>query len=210
MYNDCSAEMVDKTVSFEYLYYPGKWLAKGYENNLAALWKPKKGINGKDLYSPEQGYIWCIQGGEDGSIYLQTLRPGYENYFLIGYVRTTAGKHIKVFNMAAAVRIQDKKQYHETFAFRIFCQDCSTKQKCILWRLHDEYKFYSDKSGYLRMCRECGSDDWFNWHVFVHNNTNLRCPMSSKAHEIFRLNLFKKPISITSVIILFYLYYTAR
>ena len=75
MYNDCSAEMVNKIAWFEYLYYPGYWLAKGYENKLAAVWEPKHGINGKELYCPDEGYGWYIHGGKDGSVYLETRRP---------------------------------------------------------------------------------------------------------------------------------------
>ena len=82
LYNDCSSEMVHKTVSFEYLYYPGYWLAI-LDYKTAALWKPNNVINGKDLY--DQGHIWSIRGGKDGSVYLQTARPGYINYFLLGY-----------------------------------------------------------------------------------------------------------------------------
>ena len=212
LYKDCSAEMVNKTVSFENLYYPEHWLAKGHSNELAALWKPKGGINGKDLYSPNEGYGWCMHGGEDGSVYLETTRPGYQNYFLIGYVlghNSNGNKKNKVYNMAEAVHIEYNKQYHETFAFRILCEDCSTKQNCIMWRFRDEYKLYSAKSGYLKMCRACGSDNWFNWRVLVHNNTNLRCQKSSNGNGLFSSDLFRKHLSITFVIILFAQYSTA-
>ena len=212
--------MVNKTVSFEYLYYPGYWLAKGYSNKLAALWKPKNGINGKKLYCPDEGYGWYVHGEVDGSVYLETRRPGYENYFLVGQVEVVVDDHAdvddddiiiddatEIYNMALAGNIGDRKN-HESFAFRIICQDCSTKQKCILWRLRDENKLYSSKSGFLKMCRECGSDDWFKWRVLVHNNTNLRCPRSSNAPGILSFNLLKKHLPITSVILLFYQYYT--
>jgi hypothetical protein len=203
--------MVHKTVSFEYLYYPGYWLAI-LDYKTAALWKPNNVINGKDLY--DQGHIWSIRGGKDGSVYLQTARPGYINYFLLGYAvkigkkRCYKGCTKKVYNTASAVNIEDNKHFHETFAFRILCQDCSTKQKCILWRLRDEGKLYSTKSSTLHMCRECGSDDWFNWRVFVHDTTDLKSPSSSNAHGIIRSNLFKTHVSITSLILL-YRYYTA-
>ena len=217
MYNDCSAEMVNKRAWFEYLYYPGKWLAKGYADKLAALWKPKNGVNGKELYCPAEGYGWYIHGGKDGSVYLETGRPGYGNDFLIGYglyekenlVIEDDGDVVYeeqdlVYNMANAVNIKDSKQYHETFAFRIMCQDCSTKQKCILWRLHDEYKLYSDSLGYLQMCKECGSHDWFNWRVHMPNNVNLTC---SNGPGIFSSVLFLEQLSITFVLIVFYRYY---
>merc|ERR1711894_176334 len=85
--------------------------------------------------------------------------------------------------MGNAISIKDSKQYHETFAFRIMCNDCATKQKCILWRLHDEYKLYSSSLKYLKMCKECGDHEWFNWRVHVPTNVNLTCSGALRIHD---------------------------
>jgi hypothetical protein len=106
-----------------------------------------------------------------------------------------------VYNMANAVNIKDSKQYHETFAFRIMCQDCLTKEKCILWRLHDEYKLYSDSLGYLKMCKECGSHDWFKWRVHMPTNVNLTC---SCAPGTFSSIFFVEQLLITLLLLVFY------
>ena len=93
-FKDCSLEVANKRVWFEYLYYPGYWLAKGYENRIAAIWEPKNGVNGKELFCPEEGYGWFAHEAHDGSIYLESTRPGYENYFLRGYAKSKEGEEI--------------------------------------------------------------------------------------------------------------------
>ena len=206
--------MINKTLSFEYLYYPGYWLAKGYKSKYAALWKPKNGIKGQDLYCPDEGYGWYVHGGKNESIYLETSRPGYEKYFLIGskcddYIsnsgRGKSGECIH-YNTAHVPDIKDNNGVHESFAFRILCQDCTSKQKCILWRFRDEHKMYTDKDGDLRMCKECGSDDWFNWRVYILNNITSRCPTSQCPNSLktFNLNLLKMNMSIVLIVVLIY------
>ena len=213
-YKDCSASLVNKMAWFEYLYYPGYWLAKGYENKMAAVWKPENGIKGKELFCPDEGYGWMVHGANDGSVYLESTRPGYENYYLIGYGKSEEKsseidedgdlvyeEETSVYNMGNAVNIAPSKQYHETFAFRIICKDCSTMEQCRLWRLHDEFKLYSDSLGYLNMCKECGSQDWFNWRVHVPNNVNLTC---SRASKTFSCSIFMQTILIVLFFFVFY------
>ena len=192
-YNDCSAEFVDKRVWFEYLYYPGYWLSKGYSNKEAALWKASR----KDLFCPDEGFGWHVHGAKDGSVYLETTRPGYEDYFLIGY-GISEEKDIPefdedgdivyeeqkwVYNMGNAISIKDSKQYHETFAFRIMCKNCASKDDCILWRLHDEYKLYASSSKYLKMCKHCGDEEWFKWRVHAPKNYNLTCSSAKRIYD---------------------------
>ena len=223
-YQDCSAEMVHKTAWFEYLYYPDYWLAKGYENSMAALWKPKNGINGNELFCPEEGYGWFVHEAPDGSVYLESTRHEYKNYFLRGYAKSELGIEVhshldddgdiidevddntKVYNMGYARDIEGGRQYHEAFAFRVMCQSCSTKQKCILWRLHDEFKLYSDSLGYLSMCKRCGSNEWFNWRVHVPDYVNFTCSRSAEA--ISYMFLMRCILNIVTVIC-FTRFYTA-
>ena len=111
----------------------------------------------------------------DGSVYLETTRPGYKNYFLIGYSISEDEDFIyderydeeyEFYNTAYASCLSDV-QYHESFAFRVMCKDCSTKYQCLLWRLHDEFKLYATKLGYLKTCKKCGSGEWFHWRVHI-------------------------------------------
>lgn len=211
LYKDCSANLVNKKIWLEYLYYPGYWLAKGYENKMAAVWKPKNGLHGKELFCPDEGYAWHVHGGKDGSVFLESIRPDYEGYFLVGYgISEEKRSEInedgdvvyeetdRIYNTALAVNLVDSTQYHETFAYRIMCQDCSTTGECILWRHRDEFKLYSDNLGYLKMCKECGKHDWFNWRIHAPQNATFTCSGSIK---IDALNGFIQGILSTSIII---------
>ena len=206
LYQDCSARLVNKMIWLEYLYYPGYWLAKGYENEMAAVWKPKNGIDGKELFCPDEGYAWLVHGGKDGSVYLESKRPNYANYFFVGYGKETRNhilngkrrKEERIYNVAVAVNLVDSTQYHETFAYRIMCHDCSTTEKCILWRHRDEFKLYTNNLGYLKMCKECGKNDWFNWRIHAPQNATFTCSGSIK---ISALSGFSQGILIISVIL---------
>lgn len=198
-YEDCTTEIKNKTLWFEYLYYPGYWLAKGYDNRLAAIWEPTNGIDGKELFCPDEGYGWYVHEGHDGNIFLESTRPGYENYFLKGFYGGE-GKNQPKINTGKATNIEDNKQYHEAYAFRIICQNCSTMKKCILWRLHDESKLYTKTNGYLRMCRECGSKSWFDWRVLAPDHANFTC--SSAFNICCHLSPMRQVLVIFSMIAL--------
>jgi len=174
-YKDCSKKFVGKTVGFEYLYYPGYWLAKGYANKDAALWKPS---NHQDLFCLDEGYAWRVIGSNDAqSLYLQTTRPGYKNLYFMGFEYKMTGK----------ARIDSNTGYWESFKlpenfdFRIMCKDftCSSTDNCILLRVYDRSKVYTDSSKNIKTCKECGSVDWFYWRVHEFANSTLTCRSSS-------------------------------
>jgi len=168
-YEDCSSEFIGKTVWFEYLYYKGYWLAKGYKNEYAALWNPG---NHEDLFCPDEGYGWDISKSKDGnSVNIKTIRPGYRDLYFIGvrnYEKIVASngrvRHSKkTSNMASAI---DDSNLSELFDFRIICKDCGSTNNCTLLRAYDESKLYTNQGKNLEMCKNCGSDDWFTWRVY--------------------------------------------
>ena len=154
---------------FEYLYYKGYWLAKGYKNKYAALWKPG---NHKDLYCPDEGYGWNVSKSQDGnSVNIKTIRPGYRDYHFIGVEYYEKRGETHTSNMASAI---DDSKLPELFDFRIICNDCGSTNNCILLRAYDESKLYTNRRKNLKMCKDCGSDDWFTWRVYSPNVT-LKC-----------------------------------
>ena len=79
-YHDCSSQLTNRVVRFEYNYYPGYWLAASAI--LGAFWA-EDGIHGSELFSADQGYGWQIHPSpHDGSVYIESLRKGWRNYYI--------------------------------------------------------------------------------------------------------------------------------
>lgn len=187
-YRDCSANVIGKMVWLEYRYYPGYWLAQGYENYYAAVWKPN---NHQDIYCSDEGYAWNVQKSEDGNgLYLKTAKPGYEELYFIGSHFYIYGKWKFDYDLkkGADVDYDRKSSYSnvlhmdisqniskEMFSFRIICKDCSSMNDCILQRVFDESKVYANIGGKLRMCNDCGSAEWFQWRVISTPHDTFRC-----------------------------------
>ena len=147
-YHDCSSQLKNRVARFEYNYYPGYWLAAS--TDFGIFWA-EDGIHGSELYSKDEGYEWQIHPSPhgDGSVYIESLRTGWKNYYLAGpaYGYTIDdGRYILLTRGLGYATQVNNKEYHESFAFRILCKDCSAKSQCILWRQRDEAKMYSSKS----------------------------------------------------------------
>ena len=177
-YTDCSTTFVGKTVWFEYLYYPGYWLAKGYSYMYAALWKP--GYH-HDLFCHDEGYGWSIHKSEDGhSVLLETTRPGYKDFYFIGVqYYWSGGRGSSRHETNLAYMDSSKAVKTEAFSFRIMCRSCSSSNNCIILRAYDETKLYSNHGSELRICKNCGSANWFDWRVYSPTNNTLKCSSSS-------------------------------
>ena len=205
-YEDCSGEFIGKTVWFEYLYYKGYWLAKGYKNKYAALWNPG---NHADLFCPDEGYGWDVSESKDGnSVNIKTIRPGYRHLYFTGVkywskYEYDSKKKKRVWkthtsNMASGM---DVSSLHELFDFRIICNDCDSTNNCILLRTSDESKLYANHGSDLKMCKNCGSDDWFTWRVYSPNVT-LSCSVASISSPTI---ITQSTVSIVFCLILYYL-----
>ena len=175
-YTDCSTTFVGKTVWFEYLYYPGYWLAKGYSYMYAALWKPN---SHQDLFCPDEGYGWNVHKANDGhSVNLETSRPGYKDHYLIGHQSYDCGQGTCASNL---VHIDNSQNINtEALSYRIMCKDCSSTNNCILLRVRDESKLYASTRKELKTCYACGSPSWFNWRVYSPANLTFRCSSSNE------------------------------
>ena len=173
-----------KTVWFEYLYYPGYWLAKGYAYKDAAIWKPS---NRQDLFSLDEGYAWkVIRSNNAESVYLKTTRPGYKNLYFMGFEYKMTGKA----RIDSNTGYWESSKLPENFNFRIMCKDtsCSSTDNCILFRVYDRSKVYTDSSKNIKTCKECGSKEWFDWHVHDFVNSTFKC-LSSSALVTAKSNL---------------------
>ena len=164
-----------KTVWFEYLYYPGYWLAKGYAYKDAAIWKPS---NHQDLFCADEGYAWKVtRSNNNESVYLQTTRPGYKDMYFIGFEYKMTGKA----RIDSNIGYWEGSRLPENFDFRIMCKDfsCGLTDNCILLRVYDRSKVYTDSSKNIKTCKKCGSADWFNWRVHEFANVELTYRSSS-------------------------------
>ena len=89
-YHDCSSQLTNRVVRFEYNYYPGYWLApvaSGYLFHGLGVWWAKDGIHGSELFSADEGYGWQIHPSpHDGSVYIESLKTGWRNYYLRTFV----------------------------------------------------------------------------------------------------------------------------
>ena len=167
-----------KTVWFEYLYYPGYWLSKGYSYMYAALWKPSYH---NDLFCLDEGYGWSIHKSEDGhSVLLETTRPGYKDYYFIGIqYYWSGGRGSSRLETNLVYMDKYKEINNEAFSFRILCRSCSSSNNCIVLRAYDEAKLYANHGSELRMCNDCGSANWFDWRAYSPTNNTLKCSSSS-------------------------------
>ena len=160
-----------KTVWFEYRYYPDYWLAKGYAYKDAAIWNPS---NHQDLFCLDEGYAWKVIGSNDAkSVYLQTTRPGYKNLYFMGFEYRNTGKA----RIDSNTGYWESSKLPEIFDFRIMCKDfsCGSTDNCILLRVYDRSKVYTDSSKNIKTCKKCGSADWFDWHVHDFDNVTYTC-----------------------------------
>ena len=160
---------------FEYLYYPGYWLAKGYAYEYAALWRPN---NHQDLYHLDEGYAWeVIKSNDNQSVYLKTRRPGYNDQYFIGreiYEEEDDEDEEDNIYVSNTGYVEGSK-LPELFDFRIMCTDssCESMDKCILVRVYDRYQVYANSRKIINACWQCGSADWFNWRVHAPDNVTF-------------------------------------
>ena len=145
-------------------------------------------------------------------MYLKTIRPGYKDYYFIGmqqyeehYYRTNKynqrQNQVKILesNVAFFDPRYNKDSLNGLFAFRIMCKDCDNTNQCVLLRAYDEKKLYTNRQSALKMCKYCGSADWFEWRVYSPSDFDLTCTAGHKISQSILLSM--------SLIILSYHFY---
>ena len=142
-------------------------------------------------------------------MYLKTIRPGYKDYYFIGvqqykkrdYNTKKRRDEVKVLesNVAFLDPRYNKDSLNGLFAFRIMCKDCDNTNQCVLLRAYDEKKLYTNRQSALKMCKYCGSADWFEWRVYSPSDFDLTC---TAGHKITQSIL----LSISSIILSYHFY----
>ena len=124
-------------------------------------------------------------------MYLKTIRPGYKDYYFIGVQKYNkrSSKKILESNVAFLDPKYNNASLNGLFAFRIMCKDCDNTNQCVLLRAYDEKKLYTNRQSKLKMCKYCGSANWFEWRVYSPSDFDLTCTAGHKITQSILLTM---------------------
>jgi len=177
MFKDCTRELYDRVVRFEYLYYEGYWM---YPYNKLRNHGPSYHYTEKDFYSANDmntnAYKSAIHKVHERTIYEPSNALPY-------YVRDCGGgwacfesrhKDWRFYYLSVNTRLTEPDVVMEwslnpmvsgTMMHKIKCTDCEELRKCNIIHQTGLKKYYSTRQGYIKACTSCGESSWFNWRI---------------------------------------------
>jgi len=177
LFKDCTRELYDRVVRFEYLYYEGYWM---YPYNKLGNHGPSYHYTEKDFYSANDmntnAYKSAIHKVHERTIY----EPSNALPF---YVRDCGGgwacfesrhKDWRFYYLSVNTRLTEPEVVMEwslnpmvsgTMMHKIKCTDCTELRKCNIIHQTGLKKYYSTRQGYIKACTSCGEPSWFNWRI---------------------------------------------
>eukprot|EP00093_Oithona_nana_P014425 14425.XXX_390757_395641_1 [CDS] Oithona nana genome sequencing. len=181
LFKDCTRELYDRVVRFEYLYYEGYWM---YPYNKLRNHGPSYHYTERDFYSANDmntnAYKAAIHKVHERTIY----EPSNALPF---YVRDCGGgwacfesrhKDWRFYYLSVNTRLTEPEVVMEwslnpmvsgTMMHKIKCTDCTTLRKCNILHQTGLKRYYSTRQGYIKACTACGEPSWFNWRIVAPN-----------------------------------------
>lgn len=177
LFHDCSRDLYDRVVRFEYLYYEGYWM---YPYNKLRNHGPSYHYTEKDFYSANDmntnAYKAAVHKVHDRTIYepsnslpfyardcgggwvcFESRHKDWRFYYLSVNTRYTEPEVVMEWSLNPSVS--------GTMMHKVKCTDCTTLKKCNIIHQTGLKKYYSTRQGYIKACSNCGEVDWFNWRV---------------------------------------------
>lgn len=177
IFRDCTRDLYDRVVRFEYLYYKGYWM---YPYNKLRQHGPSYHYTEKEFYSANDmntnAYKAAIHKVYERTIYESTNALPF-------YVRECGGgwaclesrhKDWRFYYLAVTTRYQEPEvvlqwslnpEVSGNMMHKIECTDCNSLMKCHIIHQTGMKKYFSDRQGYMKACNNCGEPSWFHWRI---------------------------------------------
>jgi len=177
VFRDCTRELYDRVVRFEYLYYEGYWMypynklrnhgpsyhytekefysANDMNTNAykAAIHK----VHERTIYEPSNALPFYIRECGGGWACIESRHKDWRFYYLTINTRLTEPEVILQWSL--------NPQVSADMMHKIHCTDCSALRKCQIIHQTGLKKYYSTRQGYLKACTNCGETNWFHWRI---------------------------------------------
>jgi len=188
VFRDCTRDLYDRVVRFEYMYYDGYWM---YPYNKLRQHGPSYHYTEKEFYSANDmntnAYKAAIHKVHERTIYepsnalpfyvrecgggwacLESRHKDWRFYYLSINSRYTEPEVVLQWSLNPEVS--------GNMMHKIECTDCASLKKCHIIHQTGLKKYFSNRQGYIHACNTCGEPSWFHWRIVA--------PMPSDQYRI--------------------------
>jgi len=188
VFRDCTRDLYDRVVRFEYMYYDGYWM---YPYNKLRQHGPSYHYTEKEFYSANDmntnAYKAAIHKVHERTIYepsnalpfyvrecgggwacLESRHKDWRFYYLSINSRYTEPEVVLQWSLNPEVS--------GNMMHKIECTDCASLKKCHIIHQTGLKKYFTNRQGYIHACNTCGEPSWFHWRIVA--------PMPSDQYRI--------------------------